>query len=191
VSLLLALVMMTGAGLSFSFGKIDHGIFVILVPLVLAFSGWGGARSVDAHLAARDGRPPLEPSQWAVRLLAFMMGLAYLTAGLAKLRSGWLDPHTHGARGHFVEKYVEMNRDELLAPLFLRIHDVGLFWEALDWFTVALECGFVVTVLWWRTLRLAVACAALFHLGVLLIMNIQFSAIQLRPRLPFPPPTSE
>ena len=176
VSLLLATGLMIGAGLSFSFGKIDHGIFVVLVPAVMAFSGWGGTRSVDAHLAARSGRPAIEPSQWPVRLLGFMIGLSFLTAGWAKLTSGWLDPSTHAARGHFVEKYVSAGRDDFLAPLFLRIHDVGLLWEALDWFTVALECGVVIAVLWWRALRIMVAFAALFHLGVLLMMNIQFSA---------------
>lgn len=176
VSLLLGTALMTGAGLSFSFGKIDHGIFAVLVPAVMAFSGWGGSLSVDAHLQAKAGRPPVEPSQWAVRLLALMIGLAFLTGGLAKLMGGWLDPRTHAARGHFVEKYVQLDRDDALAPLFLRLHDVGLLWEALDWFTVALECGLVVAVLWWRTFRLGVAFAALFHLGVLLIMNIQFSA---------------
>ncbi len=175
-SLLLALALMTGAGLTYSFGKIDHGIFIVLVPAAMAFSGWGGSLSVDAHLRARAGRPPAEPSQWALRLLALMIGLAFLTGGLAKLTGGWLDPRTHAARGHFVEKYVQLGRDDYLAPLFLRVHDVGLLWEALDWFTVALECGLVFAVLWWRTFRIGVAFAALFHLGVLLVMNIQFGA---------------
>lgn len=175
-SLALALAMMTGTGLSFSFGKIDHGIFLLLVPAVMAFSGWGGAMSVDAHLAARSGRPRIEASQWAMRLLALMIGLAFLTAGIAKLRSGWLDIHTHAARGHFLKSYVIHDRDQLLADQFLRIHEIGIFWEAIDWLTVALECGLVVTVLWWRTFRIGVAFAALFHLGVLLMMNIQFSA---------------
>jgi hypothetical protein len=175
-SLLLAAAMITGTGLSFSFGKINHDIFLILVPAAMAFSGWGGAMSVDAHLAARSGRPRIEASQWAVRLLAFMIGLAFLTAGLAKLGAGWLDPHTHAARGLFLRGYVVGDRDEGLAPLFLRVHDIGILWEALDWFTVALECGLVVAVLWWRTFRIGIAFAALFHLGILLIMNIQFAA---------------
>lgn len=175
-SVALALAMMTGTGLSFSFGMIDHDIFFILVPAVMAFSGWGGARSVDASVAARSGRPLAEVSHWAMRLLAFMMGLAFLTAGLAKLQSGWLDLHTHASRGHFLQGYVVHDRDQLLADQFLRIHDIGILWEALDWFTVALECGLLVTVLWWRTFRIGIAFASLFHLGILLVMNIQFSA---------------
>ncbi len=173
--LLLAIAMMTGTGLSFSFGKIDHGIFLILVPLAMAFSGWGGAMSVDAYLSARSGRPRIEASQWAMRLLAFMIGLAFLTAGTAKVWGGWLDLHTHAARGYFLQGYVVGDQDEILAPLLLRVHDVGILWEALDWFTVALECGLVVAVLWWRTFRIGIAVAALFHLGVLLMLNIQFS----------------
>lgn len=174
-SVLLALALMTGAGLSFSFGKIDHGIFVLLLPAVMAFSGWGGAMSVDAHLKARAGRPPIEASQWAVRLFAFMIGLAFFTAGSAKVRAGWLDLHTHAARGHFLQGYVTYDRTDYLAPFVLRVHDIGILWEALDWFTVALECGLIVTVLWWRTFRIGIAFATLFHLGVLLMMNIQFS----------------
>jgi hypothetical protein len=175
-SLVLAAAMFTGTGLTFSFGKIDHGIFLILVPVAMAFSGWGGALSVDAHLAARSGRPQIEASQWAMRLLAFMIGLAFLTAGTAKVWAGWLDLHTHAARGYFLRGYVVSDRDEFLAPLLLRVHDIGILWEALDWFTVALECGLIVAVLWWRTFRIGIAFAALFHLGVLLMMNIQFSA---------------
>jgi hypothetical protein len=111
-----------------------------------------------------------------MRLLAFMIGLAFLTAGTAKVFAGWLDLHTHAARGYYLRGYVVGDKDEFLAPLFLRVHDIGVLWEALDWFTVALECGLIVAVLWWRTFRIGVAFAALFHLGVLLVMNIQFSA---------------
>lgn len=175
-SLLLAAAMVTGTGLSFSFGKIDHDIFLILVPLAMAFSGWGGAMSVDAHLAARSGRSRIEASQWAMRLLAFMIGLAFLTAGTAKVGAGWLDLHTHAARGYFLRGYVVGDKEEILAPLLLRVHDVGILWEALDWFTVALECGLVVAVLWWRTFRIGIAVAALFHLGVLLMLDIKFGA---------------
>ena len=175
-SLLLAAAMLFHSGFVFSFGKIDHGIFVILVPAVMAFSGWGGAMSVDAHAAARRGKP-IEASQWAMRLLAFMIGLSFLTAGMAKVAAGWLDLHTHASRGYFLQRYVSgYNDDDFLAPTLLRLHDVGILWEALDWFTVAMECGLVVTVLWWRTFRIGVAAAALFHLGVLLMLNIQFSA---------------
>lgn len=175
-SLLLALAMMTGSGLSYSFGKIDHPVFVLLVPLVMAFSGWGGAMSVDASLAARSGRPRTEASQWAMRLLAFMMGLAFFTAGSAKLRSGWLDLDTQAVRGHFLSGYVIHDRNQLLAPLVLRVEEFSIVWEALDWFTVALECGLVIAVLWWRTFRIGIAVASLFHFGVLMMMNIQFSA---------------
>jgi hypothetical protein len=175
-SLLLVTALMTGAGLNYSFGKIDHGIFTLLVPGVMAFSGWGGAMSVDAHVAARSGRPRTDAKQWAVRLLAFMIGLSFLTAGLAKVQAGWLEIHTHAARAQFVQGYVRDGRDHLLAPTMLRVHDIGILWEALDWFTVALECGLIVSVLWWRTFRIAIAFGAMFHLGVLLVMNIQFSA---------------
>ena len=111
-----------------------------------------------------------------MRLLAFMIGLGFFTAGSAKLRSGWLDLDTQAVRGHFLSGYVNHDRNQLLAPLMLRVEEFGFFWEALDWFTVALECGLVVAVLWWRTFRIGIAVASLFHFGVLMMMNIQFSA---------------
>lgn len=175
-SLLLAAALMVGMGLGFSFGKIDHYVLVLLVPAVLAFSGWGGALSVDAHLATREGRPRPTVSSWPARLLAFVIGLAFLTAGLDKIAGGWLSLDSRAVRGYFLNGFVLHDRQDLLAPTMLRLHDVGPLWEALDWFTVALECGLILTVLWWRTFRLGIAVAALFHLGVLQVMNIVFSA---------------
>ena len=52
---------------------------------------------------------------------------------------------------------------------------LGRLWEAADWFTVALELGLVVTVLSWKWFRMSIAIAALFHVGVLMLLNIVFS----------------
>ena len=175
-SVLLPLAMMTGQGLGYSFGKIDHPIIMVLAPLALAFSGWGGAMSVDAATRSRSGRPAIQVAQWPIRLFGFMIGCAFVTAGWAKLRGGWLDLDTQAVRAHFVHGYVIHDRNDLLAPKFLAVEEFRVLWEAVDWFTVALEVGLVFAVLSWRLLRIAVAFAALFHLGVFLMMNIQFSA---------------
>ena len=176
VSFLLALALMTGFGLTYSFGKIDHTIVLVLVPAIMAFSAWGTALTIGTD---RDHPDPEADSsaiaQWPMRLLAMTIALAFVPAGSAKLRSGWLDIHNHATEGHFIRGYVSNGRDDWLGPLFIRLHE-GPVWELLDWLTVALELGLVLAVLTWRSFRIGVAVAAIFHLGVLLMMNITFHA---------------
>jgi uncharacterized membrane protein YphA (DoxX/SURF4 family) len=171
VSILLSLALMGGFGLTYSFGKIDHTIVLVLVPATMAFSSWGQALSIDG--SRRRTEPP-EPKQWPTRLLAVMIGLSFTTAGWVKIRSGWLDPSTHAVQGHLARGYFNKGRTDWLAPEFIDLH-LGRLWEAADWLTLALEFGLVLTVFWWRLFRVAIAVAALFHLGVILLLNISFS----------------
>jgi uncharacterized membrane protein YphA (DoxX/SURF4 family) len=173
VSIVLALALMTGFGLSYSFGKIDHTIVLVLVPAVMAFSAWGDARSVDADRRPRDV-DQREVEQWPMRFLAVLIALSFATAGWAKLRSGWLDLDSHAVQGHFVRSYYTNDRTDWLAPEVVHVH-LGPMWELADWFTVALELGLVVAVVWWRLFRVAISVAALFHVGILMLLNIVFS----------------
>ena len=172
VSILLALALMTGLGLTYSFGKIDHTIVLALVPLWMAFSDWGKAMSLDA--ANRRGTERSSVAQWPLRFLAVSIALSFFTGGWYKLRSGWLDLDTHAVQGHFGRSYLRNGRTDWLAPEIFDLR-LGRLWEAADWFTVALELGLVVTVLSWRWFRVSIAIAALFHVGVLLLFNIVFS----------------
>lgn len=173
MSIMLGLALMTGFGLTFSYGNTSHTILLVVVPFVMAFSAWGDARSVDAFRGRRDSESG-DVAQWPMRFLAVMIALAFATAGLAKLMSGWLDPGTHAVQGHFVRSYYKNRRKDWLAPEVIDLH-LGRLWEAVDWFTVALELGLLIAVLWWRSFRVAIAIATLFHLGILLMMNIEFS----------------
>ena len=173
VSILLALALMTGFGLTYSYGKIDHTIVLVLVPAMMAFSRWGDALSLDAGSKPRDADRDGVP-QWPMRLLAVMIGLSFVPAGWAKFRSGWLDLDTHAVQGHFVRGYFTQSRDGWLAPYVIDFHQ-GRVWEVADWLTVGLELGLVLTVVSWRWLRVALAVTTLFHLGILLVINIAFS----------------
>jgi hypothetical protein len=173
VSILLALALMTGLGLTYSFGKIDHTIVLALVPLWMAFSDWGKAMSLDAA-ADRRGTERSSVAQWPLRFLAVSIALTFFTGGWYKLRSGWLDLDTHAVQGHFGRSYLKNGRTDWLAPEVFDLR-LGRLWEAADWFTVALELGLVVTVLSWQWFRVSIAIAALFHVGVLLLFNIVFS----------------
>ena len=172
VSILLALALMTGFGLTYSFGKIDHTIVVVLVPAVMAFSQWGDALSLDAASKPRDGERDV--AQWPVRLLAVMIALSFVPAGWAKFRSGWLDLDTQAVQGHFARGYFSGGRTNWLAPELIDLR-LGRLWEVADWLTVGLELGLILTVVSWRLVRVAVAVTTLFHLGVLLVINIAFS----------------
>ena len=173
VSILLSLSLMTGFGLTYSYGHISHTILLALTPFLMAFSSWGEIMSVDA---SRAGRTPArdDVAQWPMRFLAVTIALAFATAGWAKILSGWLDPHTHAVQGHFVRGVLRDRRNDWLAPDVIDLH-FGHLWEAADWFAVLLEAGLLVAVLWWRSFRVGIAVAALFHVGILLLMNIAFS----------------
>ena len=172
VSILLALALMTGFGLTYSFGKIDHTIVVALVPAMMAFSHWGDAMSLDVGSKPPDAERDV--AQWPMRLLAVMIALSFVTAGWAKFRSGWLDLDTHAVQGHFARGYFTQSRTKWLAPELIDLR-LGRLWEVADWLTVGLELGLILTVVSWRLFRVAVAVTTLFHLGVLLVINIAFS----------------
>jgi uncharacterized membrane protein YphA (DoxX/SURF4 family) len=172
-SIVLALALVGGYGTVYSLGKIDHNIFLVVVPVLLAFARWGDAVSVDA-LRRGSGAPAAETPQWPLRLLALLVGLGFLTAAVPKVLSGWLDPRTHAVQGVMFTQYYVNDRTDLLAGHFIGLHD-GVFWESVDVATVLLEGLLVLTVLNWRCWRVGIAIASLFHLGVLLMMNIGFS----------------
>ena len=48
---------------AYSFGKIDHDIPLIFIPLMMQFAGWGNGHSVDAKRHAAEGgstrKPPI------------------------------------------------------------------------------------------------------------------------------------
>lgn len=170
-SVLTALLLLAGYGFSYSFGKINHNLLFVLVPLVMAPSGWGAALSLDARAGRSAGRVL---RSWPLVMLALLLGFAMFTAGFAKLIGGWLDPSTHATQGHLVKQFFVRGRQDLLAPFFLSV-DQPLFWEALDWATVLFEVGFLAAVFHPRATRLFAALAVFFHLGTMLMLNIAFT----------------
>ncbi len=167
-----AWVMMTvTAGLTYCFGKIDHSILMVVVPLVFAFSGWGNRFSIDALRRSGDCPPQ---QQWPLRLLALLIAWAFAAAAMTKLLTGWLSFSSQGARGYFVLGFLTEDNVYLLAP-WVAAHDVTAVWEFVDWATVIFEFALLLALPWWRAFRTALAVATTFHLGVLFVMNIDFS----------------
>ncbi|MGX5680890.1 HTTM domain-containing protein [Schumannella luteola] len=162
-----SILMVIGFGFTYSLGKIDHPILFAIAPALLGFTGWGSELSVDRML----GRTTTV-RVWPLRLLALVIGIAFFTAGLAKLRSGWLSPATQAVRREFLNFYTSGNNGGVL-PWLVTI-DAPWAWELLDWLVVALELGIIVCVVSWTSFRIAIALATLFHLGVLVLLTISF-----------------
>jgi predicted DCC family thiol-disulfide oxidoreductase YuxK len=169
------LIAMTGFGFDYGVGKIDHDILLVLIPAALAVAGWGDRLSVDAWRRRHRGEtePPERAEQWPLRLYVLAVGLAFLTAGLAKVHGDWLNPHSHAVQALEARAFFTHGRHGLLAGPFVNINNPVL-WEALDIATILLEVGMVVAVLSWAGTRFGFAAASTFHLGVLFIMNIAF-----------------
>ncbi|MFD1504239.1 DUF393 domain-containing protein [Georgenia yuyongxinii] len=174
-SVLAVIVAMTGFGFTYSLGKIDHDILLVLLPAPMALAGWGDRFSLDAVRRRARGLPAAaeRADQWPLRLYALMIGLGFLTAAWPKIRGDWLNPRTQAVQGHQVRQYFTNDKDDLLAPFFLEF-DHPVFWEILDIATILLEAGLILAVLSWTTTRFAFAVAGTFHLGVWLMMNIAF-----------------
>lgn len=155
-------------GFSYSLGKINHNLLFVLVPIVMAGSGWGGDLSYDAQFHDRR-----EPRAWPLMLLAVIVGFAMFTSGFAKLLGGWLDLSTQAAYGHLLKHFFVRGRVDLLAPYAVGLESRTL-WEVFDYATVLFELGFLLSISSARSFRWFVAAAVVFHFGIMLILNISF-----------------
>lgn len=172
VSLAVAVLLLVTYGLTYSLGKIDHTILVVLAPLILSFAHWGRRVSVDAVLNKRAAQPQ---AQWPLRLLALVVGLAFFAAAWVKLTTGWLSPSTQAALGHSLVRLYSYDTTSWSAQWIATTSSSRFAWELIDWLTVAFEFAILLAVPWWRAFRIAIAAAVLFHLGVYLAMDIDFS----------------
>ena len=168
-SLALGILLLIGNSWAFSFGKINHDILMIAVPLVMQFSNWGAAYSVDG----RRAKDHLQPCAWPLALLALITAFGMMSAAEPKAVSGWLNPHSRAVLGHLTYNAFVTGRTNWIAEKMLQIHS-GVFWKSLDYATVLLEASFLFLVGRRRTFRLACAAACLFHLGIALSMRIAY-----------------
>lgn len=150
--------LLIGSGFTFSLGKIDHIILLSLAPIFLAAAGWDGRRRV---------------SEWVLRLFAYVIGLSVLSAGLAKLLGGWLDPTTHATR-EWAAAYEGWGSAGPLSDSLLSLRS-GWLWEPMDVAAVALECGLILLVVNWRAFRAGLALLAIFHVAVWLLFGIIYA----------------
>lgn len=156
-------------GVGYSFGKIDHTIFLPFVALLLAFSAWGSSFSVDSQRDNAD----LSGNSWVPRCLAVALGVGMLTAGLSKVHGGWLDWSSQATYG-----YAIMREDVLNTPLdgsaAWSLIDHPVLWELMDYATIAMECGVILAALSWRLFYVALAGLSVFHVLARVVLGILF-----------------
>ena len=169
----LALLWFSGNCWAYSFGKINHDILLILMLPIMQLAGWGKAHSMDARRLPANGEK--ETRAWAVALMALLVALAMMTAAVAKLTSGWLDPHSHAVLAHLLVNDLVTGRSNWFTNHMMFIHS-GLVWEFFDDSTIFLEAAFLFTVAWRPAFRVVCALACFFHLGIALTMEIAYVA---------------
>ncbi|MEP6596629.1 MAG: HTTM domain-containing protein [Ginsengibacter sp.] len=173
VSLSLSLFILSGKFFNYSFGKIDHDWLLWLIPLIMAFSNWGKAYSIDSK-KNNQGENNYDNS-WHVTLLALILCLAMFSAGLQKMLGGWLNISTQAVRGHLLSSYYQDGRQSLLAPFFLKLNS-SLIWEFFDYAAVFFEITFLFALIRPNLFRSYIFYAIIFHTLNLLMFNIPFSA---------------
>ncbi|MEM1043249.1 MAG: hypothetical protein AAGI91_11540 [Bacteroidota bacterium] len=182
VSLLLAAVISVGLTFVYSQGKIQHGTtFFILTVLVMAFSRWGDAFSLDA-VRRRDGGLQEPPSvawanAWPVALMALAIAFGYFSAGFPKSLV-WLDfdLNTHGARD-WLSGRVQRGDQGVFGLWLFHNHTNALAWELTDLTAVAFEIGFLFAVLHFRLFRTFLVLAVVFHTANTFILGIDFTRL--------------
>ncbi len=170
VSILSGILILLLQGFIYSVGKVNHEILTGIFPILMAFTNWGAAYSVDS---CRQNSTDQTAESWPLTLLALLIGFMMFTAGVPKILGGWLDPSTQAVQGHLFNQYFLRGRDALLATRLVHL-DQPLFWEFLDWATILFEIGFLAAV-WKRSwFRVFLIFAVFFHYSTMLILNIPF-----------------
>lgn len=171
VSLLFGILMLFGHTYLYSFGKIAHNIYMLTVPLIMAFSGWGGAYSVDADVRLKN----IKAQGWPLVYLSFLLGIGYLTAAVPKILGGWLSYDELMSQGILFKKYYYHGNTDYLSEFFVHI-DHHFTYKMMDYGTLLFETFFILAIFKTKWLYKALPIAAIFHLGVILSLKITFSS---------------
>jgi hypothetical protein len=168
-----------GSNFVFSFGKIDHGIFLYITPFILGLAGWGKFYSIDSwrrqiqHSGEDSGFT--DRKTFIISVLALLIGFSFFTAGIVKVYGGWWKWDVEAVRYHLYDHFYSWERVKYLAKFFIGI-DNHLFWKLLDYLTLFFEVGFLASVVNRNILKYFLSAAVIFHCLVLLMFNITFAA---------------
>lgn len=151
-------VLWVGNSFEYAYGKVDHDILLLLIPLAGAVAGWDGRRKTRA---------------WPVAVFALAISLAMSASGMSKAMTGWLDPNRGAVRSFVTSISVVVGRDAPLSAIALDAFP-RFVWEGMDWAAVVLEVSFLPAVLRLRWFHRITAFACLFHLANITLFMIPF-----------------
>ena len=129
---------------------LNHYYLVSILAALLFFAPLGRVFSVDARLRGSSGTLP----RWPLVALRAQLGLVYVFAGIAKLRSDWL------LRGEPLSSWLARWTD---APLVGPLMDEPWLGLAMSWGGALFDLGVVPLLLWKRTRLLAYLGVLVFH----------------------------
>ncbi|MFT4186339.1 MAG: hypothetical protein QM613_03815 [Micrococcaceae bacterium] len=173
VSVLFGINMIIANGFTFALGKLDHGIIIAIVPMIMAFSGWGNAYSIDSRNFLNK-RVNLHKTfhPWVIRWLALTISLWLFTADFAKATSGWLNPKNTATEGYFFQYYLGGLTSGKIPDMFSHITFYP-FWKFFDYSTVLVEgLPLLLFFFGWRYWKLAPSFLIFFHIGINYTLSI-------------------
>ncbi len=178
-SIIFACTYILGSNFVFSFGKIDHGIFLYITPFFLGLAGWGRYYSIDnwwkrSHYSEEDAEFT-DRKTFTISVLALLIGFSFFTAGIVKVYGGWWRWDAEAVRYNLYDHYYSWERVKYLAGYFIKI-DNHLFWKLLDYLTISFEVGFLASVVDRNIFKYFLSAAVIFHCFVLLMFNITFAS---------------
>ena len=151
----------------YSFGKIDHLIMIYAMLFILSFSGWGDDLAIIPDKTSTNGSVSKSTSVIAVTIC-----FTFFTAGFRKALH-WMnfDFNKSGTGSWY---YPRLHRKLFfLAPYPMHMP----FWsfKLMDFATVFFELSPILFLLYsFRSWRLYLLLVIIFHLIILLVLNISF-----------------
>ncbi|WP_339839826.1 hypothetical protein [uncultured Maribacter sp.] len=168
---LLFIVNFIGFSFEFSFGKIDHEVHLFLIVLLtLAFTNAGTKTAL-----IKDKLIKSKTQQWALSLLCIYIAFGFFTAGLPKFIR-WVDFDINhiGFLDWFFKGYYTYDRQLLLADSVF--NTPYIVFEILDHIAPTIELLSFVFLLWSRRAwRIYLIILCFFHLGNMMLLNIEFA----------------
>ena len=167
----------------YSFGDFHHNDEVMMIALVvLAMSPCGRSLSLDAwRRRHREGQEngvergsmahgESRFARWPLRVIQWMLALAYLSAGFHKLKSAGLD----WMNGHTLQWYMLEAALRYDLPLGIWVgHQLGLL-VVLSWVTLVWETTFFLVLLVPALAWIYVPVGIGFHVGTWVLMDAGF-----------------
>ena len=161
-----SVAMLAIATLTSSFGQVFHTEHLLVIHLLIL-----AAASLVDEPSAGSGA-----SGWPLQLMMSSVVVAYVVAGVAKLRSGgtgWLT-------GDVLRNWVAVDNlrkvllDDPASTLGGWLAGIGWIWAPIAIVTLAVELGAPIALLPGRPRHAWLVAAWLFHVGVLALMAISF-----------------